>query len=148
MLDNKNDLMTCSLSYTFNAIGGKWKPFIIWYLHATPTGICRYGELKRKIPWDITHKVFAQQLQELEDNNIITRTEYDEKPARVEYSLTEQGKFLVPVFLYMRDWGVVFGEQFAPEDLKRTLGTQVDGSVLYDYASETLGKSVSVRFDL
>ena len=148
MLENKNDLTTCSLSFAFSAVGGKWKPFIIWYLSIAPTGVYRYGELKRKIPWDISHKMFAQQLKELEEDSIITRTEYDEKPMRVEYSLTEQGKLLVPVIRYMRDWGAVFGEKFGPEVIERSQGTMVDGTVHYGYSSEQLDKSVKINFKL
>lgn len=84
-------LESCTLNFAFSAISGKWKPCILWYLHSAPGGVCRYGELKRLVPYDISHKIFTQQLQELEAYNIIKRTEYDEKPKRVEYSLTEAG---------------------------------------------------------
>ena len=40
-------------------------------LHSTPNGVCRYGELKRLVPYDISHKIFTQQLQELESYNVI-----------------------------------------------------------------------------
>ena len=97
-------LESCALNFAFSAISGKWKPYILWYLHSTPDGVCRYGELKRLVPYDISHKIFTQQLQELESYNVIKRTEYDEKPKRVEYSLTEEGRLLIPAILYMRDW--------------------------------------------
>lgn len=148
MLVDKNDLTTCSLSYVFSAFDGKWKPFIIWYLWSAPNGVCRYGELKRKIPWDISHKMFAQQLRELEEVKIVTRTEYDEKPLRVEYSLTEPGKLLAPAMLYLRDWGAEFGDNYTHEDMmNRTLGTKLGDALEYGYTSEALGKSISIRFD-
>ena len=99
-------LESCALNFAFSAISGKWKPYILWYLHSTPDGVCRYGKLKRLVPYDISHKIFTQQLQELESYNVIKRTEYNEKPKRVEYSLTEEGRLLIPASLYMRDWGV------------------------------------------
>ena len=150
MLLDKNDLTSCSLSYTFDAIGGKWKPFIIWYLYAAPEGYYRYGELKRKIPWEISHKMFAQQLKELEEAHIISRTEYDEKPLRVEYSLTEAGSLLAPAILYLRDWGAAFGDKFCDEDLReRTLGVMgEDGCLRYKSESAVLGKSVEISFKL
>lgn len=150
MLLDKNDLTSCSLSYTFDAIGGKWKPFIIWYLYAAPEGYWRYGELKRKIPWEISHKMFAQQLKELEEAHIISRTEYDEKPLRVEYSLTEAGSLLAPAILYLRDWGAAFGDKFCDEDLReRTLGVMgEDGCLRYKSESAVLGKSVEISFKL
>lgn len=148
MLKDKNDLTTCSLSYVFSSIGGKWKPFIIWYLWNAPTGVRRYGELKRKIPWDISHKMFAQQLRELEEAKIVTRMEYDEKPLRVEYSLTEQGKLLAPAIQYLRDWGAEFGDGFTHGDMiERTQGHKKDGGLEYGYVSDGLNKGVKIRFD-
>lgn len=147
MLLDKNDLNSCSLSFVFNNISGKWKPFIIWYLYSAPEGVCRYGELKRKIPWDISHKMFAQQLTELESAKIINRIEYDEKPMRVEYSLTEAGKLLAPAILYLRDWGAAFGERFTDEDLlDRTLADTENGKLHYGHYSEKLKMGVEICF--
>lgn len=138
---------SCTLNFAFSAISGKWKPYILWYLHSAPNGVCRYGELKRLVPYDISHKIFSQQLQELERYHVIKRTEYDEKPRRVEYSLTEEGRLLIPVILYMRDWGVIASRDCLPEAITRTHGEQ-DGSggIHYGYQSASLGKSVSIDF--
>ena len=72
MLENPNDLRSCSLADAFMTIGGKWKPYIVWYLNTAPDLTMRYGELKRHIPWTISHKMYAQQLHELEADGIIT----------------------------------------------------------------------------
>lgn len=147
MLLDENDLTSCSLSYVFSVIDGKWKPFIIWYLYKAPEGFCRYGELKRNIPWKISNKMFTQQLKELEDANIITRTEYDEKPLRVEYRLTESGKLLAPAILYLRDWGAAFGKRWTKEDLlERTLGDYRNGTLHYGHESEELNGKVEISF--
>lgn len=147
MVDHTDDLTTCSLSYAFSAISGKWKPFIIWYLNAAEDNTCRYGELKRRVPWKISHKIFTQQLRELELAKIIVRREYDERPMRVEYSLTDQGRLLAPVILYLRDWGAVFNEKFDAEDLlQRTQGRREGDLLRYGFASESLGKSVRLDF--
>ena len=139
-------LESCTLNFAFSAISGKWKPYILWYLHSAPGGVCRYGELKRLVPYDISHKIFTQQLQELEAYHIIKRTEYDEKPKRVEYSLTEEGKLLLPVILSMRDWGVIASRDCPPEAIERTHGQAQDGTIRYEYTSEPLNKSVSIAF--
>ncbi len=102
MLENPNDLRSCSLADAFMTIGGKWKPYIVWYLNTAPDLTMRYGELKRHIPWTISHKMYAQQLHELEADGIITRHEYMEGNIRVvDYTLTEAGRFLVPAILYL-----------------------------------------------
>lgn len=140
-------LESCALNFAFSAISGKWKPYILWYLHSTPDGVCRYGELKRLVPYDISHKIFTQQLQELESYNVIKRTEYDEKPKRVvEYSLTEEGRLLIPAILYMRDWGVFANHDCLPDAIKRSHGELGDSVIKYSYDSEALGKSVSIEF--
>lgn len=139
-------LDSCPLNFAFAAISGKWKPYILWYLHSTPTGVCRYGELKRIVPYDISHKIFTQQLHELEAYNVIKRTEYDEKPKRVEYSLTEYGKLLIPVILYMRDWGVFACTDCPPEAIDRSHGSMEPGVIKYGYHSEALAHSVDIEF--
>ena len=92
------------------------------------------------------HKIFTQQLQELESYNVIKRTEYDEKPKRVEYSLTEEGRLLIPAILYMRDWGVFANHDCLPDAIKRSHGELGDSVIKYSYDSEALGKSVSIEF--
>ena len=148
-MDNyEHTFESCSLNYACAAISGKWKPYIIWYLHDAPNGTCRYGELKRRVPYKISHKIFTQQLQELERDNIITRTEYDEKPLRVEYSLTEAGKLLAPVIFYLRDWGAIAFPEFSETDLVNRSRGVIDGkSIKYSYKSEELQKSVSIELE-
>ena len=143
----KHTFENCSLSFAFNAVNGKWKPYIIWYLSEAPGGVCRYGELKRRVPYNISHKIFTQQLQELERDNIILRTEYDEKPLRVEYSLTEAGRLLAPAVFFMRDWGAIANSKFTQEDLLARTKGQLDGEYLtYSYRSESLDKEIQIKF--
>lgn len=67
-------------------------------------GIYRFGELKRAIP-QISEKMLAQHLRELETDGLITRTIYPEMPPRVEYALTELGLSLQPILKQLNDWG-------------------------------------------
>jgi len=83
-------------------IGGKWKLVILW--HLTNDKVMRYGEIKRSLS-GITHKMLSQQLKELEANGLIHREEYPQVPPKVEYSLTELGKSLLPVLQSMSEWG-------------------------------------------
>jgi DNA-binding HxlR family transcriptional regulator len=81
-------------------IGGKWKLFIIWNLK---DGKKRFGQLRKLIP-EITQKMLIQQIRELERDNIVYRKVYAEVPPKVEYSLTESGKSLVPTITGMCLW--------------------------------------------
>lgn len=99
-LKNKN--YTCTFEITIDLIGGKWKPIIIWHLGTK--GTHRFNELKRLMP-SITQKMLTQQLRELESDNLVTRKVYAQVPPKVEYSLTDLGKTLMPILSMMCKWG-------------------------------------------
>lgn len=86
---------------TLDVIGGKWKPIILCHLGFEPL---RTGELKRRIP-NVTQKMLTQQLRELEKDNIILRTVYNQVPPKVVYSLTDEGKSLRDLLIAMSVWG-------------------------------------------
>jgi len=97
-----SNVPVCSVDYAFRRIGGKYKGRILWYLHNNK--ILRYGELRKSIK-DITTKMLTQTLRELEEYNLINRKVYHEVPPKVEYSLTETGKELIPFIEYLSNWG-------------------------------------------
>lgn len=92
----------CPVAYTLAVIGGKWKWLILYRLW--DKGMLRYGELKREIS-GITHKMLSQQLKEMENAGLIFREEYHQIPPKVEYSLTDKGKTLIPILELMCLWG-------------------------------------------
>jgi len=63
-------------------------------------GTVRYGGFKKSID-GITHKMLSSQLKELENQKIICRNEYPQVPPKVEYSLSEKGKSLIPLVIAM-----------------------------------------------
>ena len=83
-------------------IGGKWKPIIIFRLG--DEGTLRFSEIKRSIP-NITQKMLTKQLRELEADGIVHREVYPQVPPKVEYSLTEIGKTVMPEIRSLCDWG-------------------------------------------
>lgn len=91
----------CAVDYAFQRIGGKYKGRILWVLRE---GILRYGELSRAVV-GITPKMLTQTLKELEADKLIARKVFREVPPKVEYSLTETGKELIPFIGMMRSWG-------------------------------------------
>ena len=126
MLEKMDDLTSCSLSYVASILGGKWKPFIVWYLSMAPGKRARYSELRKRIPYDISHKMFSQHLSELEQVGIIERIVVEVKPLRVDYLLTAKGVSFANVLYFIRDWGAAYGG-FSAETLQRTKGTMGDG---------------------
>ena len=91
----------CPVSATLDLIGGKYKALILWHLS---DGVLRFSELRSRIP-KATPKMLTQQLRELETQALIHREVYPVIPPKVEYSLTETGKSLMPILVAMRDWG-------------------------------------------
>ena len=96
-------IFSCPVEAAQDVIGGKWKPIILWHLHATK-GPCRFGMLRRAIP-NATEKMIVQQLRELESAGIIHRRVFREVPPRVEYSLTREGQDLRAALEDVCDWG-------------------------------------------
>ena len=85
--------------------GGKWNSRIICVL--STLGTLRYSELRREMG-NITDAVLAATLKELIVNDIINRKSYDEIPPRVEYSLSEKGKSVVPILQSICEWAGLF----------------------------------------
>ena len=91
----------CSVTHCMKFVGGKWKPII---LHRVKNGVNRFGVLRAAIP-GITKQMLTQQLRQLEEDGFLKRKIYPEIPPRVEYSLTKQGKSLLPIVAAMEAWG-------------------------------------------
>jgi len=101
-LENEKALeAACPFIFALSLMGKRWKPAILWKM---TEGIYRFGEMTRAIP-QISEKMLAQHLRELEKDGLITRTIYPEMPPRVEYALTELGLSLQPILKQLNDWG-------------------------------------------
>lgn len=103
-MDAPRELCPCPIDVAVQVVSGKWKIIILWKLQQKPR---RFGELKRVVT-GITEKMLIQQLRELEQHGIINRKDFQEMPLRVEYSLTEQGQKLKPIFDALWQWGEVY----------------------------------------
>lgn len=92
----------CGLKKVLNIVGGKWKIMILCVIDNNE--IVRYGDLRRSV-FGITNTMLAQSLKELENDGLIHRTQYDEMPVRVEYTLTDKAKSMIPILLQLKKWG-------------------------------------------
>ena len=92
---------TCPVAATLDLIGGKYKALILWHLSDKKL---RFSELQKQIK-NATPKMLTQQLRELESHKLIHREVFPVIPPKVEYSLTETGRSLMPILVAMRDWG-------------------------------------------
>lgn len=101
-MNNKIKNYNCPVGTTLGLIGGKYKVVIIWYL--SENRVLRYNELQ-KLLLGVTPKMLISQLRELEEDKLIKRKVYPVVPPKVEYSLTELGKSLIPILQEMKTWG-------------------------------------------
>ena len=104
---DKAFISNCSLeetgfNYTMSLIQGKYKMFILYTL--MEFGVVRFNEMQKYIG-TITFKTLSSTLKQLETDGLIIRKEYPQIPPKVEYSLSERGRSLMPILDQMCEWG-------------------------------------------
>ena len=109
-----DDDIRCPLEYGLSVFGGKWKSRIICVLSANEK--LRYSEIRKEM-YNITDAVLASTLKDLISDQIVERKSYDEIPPRVEYSLTDKGKSVVPILQSICRWSDIFYK----EDTENTM---------------------------
>ena len=95
------DIKGCPVTYCLSVIGGKWKPVILFCI---VNGVDRFGAMLRSVH-GITKQMLTKQLRELEADGLISRKVYAEVPPRVDYSLTDVGRTVLPIIEQMEVWG-------------------------------------------
>ncbi len=97
-----NQTFHCAMDVSMNYIGGKWKSVVLWYLRKETK---RFAALRKHIP-QITERMLSITLRQLEDDGLVKREVFMSKPPlKVEYSLTDFGKSLLPVLEALAQWG-------------------------------------------
>lgn len=98
----------CPMRRALELLGGKWRTHIIYELCKNSSR--RFGELKKAVP-QITNTMLTNTLRDLEALGIVHREQFNEVPPHVEYSLTEKGRALLPVFTELAKWGENYLEE-------------------------------------
>ncbi len=106
--DKLSSKYNCPIEATLDLIGGKYKSIILWHL---TNGTLRFNELSKVIP-QATPKMLTQQLRELENDGLVNRVVYPVIPPKVEYSLSEFGKSIIPILDSMCTWGTRYLRDF------------------------------------
>ncbi|PXY43940.1 winged helix-turn-helix transcriptional regulator [Flavobacterium hydrophilum] len=107
--------LNCGLDLIGEVLYGKWKIRLLWFIN---DGHKRPSELQRKIP-DASRRVLNIQLKELEEHELVSKIIYPVVPPKVEYSLTDFGKTLIPVISAIGNWGEEHEERLRLLILKR-----------------------------
>lgn len=109
----------CPVHRTLELLSGKWRTHMIYELCKRPS--MRFSELKRAYP-HITNTMLTNTLRDLETLGIVNREQFNEIPPHAEYSLTEKGRGLLPVFFEISKWGNIIWTLHRP--LRRTIRVQ------------------------
>ena len=104
MADIKAEYLACPIRHVISRFGDKWSMLVLFMLHRSETGILRFNEIRRLMT-DCSQKMLSQTLKNLEQSHLVHREVYPEVPPRVEYSLTDTGKSLMPAIMALIDWG-------------------------------------------
>lgn len=105
-MTNKNvdpAYLACPIRQVISRFGDKWSMLVLYSFHNSETGVLRFSELHKHMT-DCSQKMLSSTLKNLEQYNLIHREVYPVVPPRVEYSLTDTGKSLMPAISSLIDW--------------------------------------------
>ncbi len=104
MADIQAEYLACPIRQVVSRFGDKWSMVVLFLLNRSDTGVMRFNEIRRLMT-DCSQKMLSQTLKNLEQSHLVHREVFPEVPPRVEYSLTETGKSLMPALLALIEWG-------------------------------------------
>ena len=104
MADVKAEYLVCPIRQVISRFGDKWSMLVLFMLNRSETGVLRFNEIRRLMT-DCSQKMLSATLKNLEQSHLVHREVYPEVPPRVEYSLTETGRSLMPAIIALIDWG-------------------------------------------
>jgi len=127
--------MPCSVARTLEVVGEWWTMLVI---REAFNGVRRFDDFQSKL--GIARNVLAARLQGLVDNGVLERRQYQDRPPRCEYRLTEKGRALYPVLISMLTWGDKYmaGEDGPPMKLTHECGESPDATLVCGHCGEKL----------
>ncbi len=129
-----------SVDFCLDALAGKWKVLILSHLSA---GQRRLTDILALTP-GLSRRVLIRELRELEADAVVTRLDFDEKPPRVEYELSEHGKALEPIIQAMHEWGLEH-IRYLQENQELDMLTAESIDALQDSLQDTLQNNPEAR---
>ena len=99
----------CPVTPALTLFQGKWTDQVLYVLCIYDH--IRFGELKKELP-GVTNTMLTATLKDLEAKGIVHREQFNEIPPHVEYSFTEKGRDLYPIFYAMMNWGYKYEKDF------------------------------------
>ncbi len=127
--------MQCSVARTLEVVGEWWTMLVI---REAFNGVRRFDDFQSRL--GIARNVLAARLQSLVDHGVLERRQYQDRPPRCEYRLTEKGRDLYPVLVSMLTWGDRWtaGPEGPPITLTHECGHQPDATLVCGHCGEKL----------
>ena len=110
---NGDKYSKCPIRHVLSLFSDKWSLLVLCNLHVR--GSMRFGELASAMT-DISERMLAVRLKNLESHNLIVRRAYREVPPRVEYSLSPLGKSAMPHIEALFYWAKDHFEEITGEN--------------------------------
>ena len=116
-------MMECPINHTFKLMGKKFTMLIIRnMIHRDHKRFNQFLEIE-----DINAKVLSARLKEMEEDGLIERKIYPDKPVRIEYTITEKGRALEPILDQMSAFSMKYCAKEIFKDGKARKPEQVYG---------------------
>jgi DNA-binding HxlR family transcriptional regulator len=112
----RSEYLACPIRQVVSRFGDKWSLLVLFLLNRSDTGVLRFNEMRRFMT-DCSQKMLSQTLKNLEQSHLVHREVFPEVPPRVEYSLTDTGKSLMPALTALIDWGKEHFDEVVTDDL-------------------------------
>ena len=120
MADYKEEYLACPIRQVISRFGDKWSLLVLYTINESENGVMRFNELRRFMT-DCSQKMLSQTLKNLEQSHLVHREVYPEVPPRVEYTLTDLGKSLMPSIQSILKWSVEhFNEVVTDKTIKKS----------------------------
>ena len=100
----RSEYLACPIRQVISRFGDKWSLLVLYTINERESGVIRFNEIRRLMT-DCSQKMLSATLKNLEQSHLVHREIYPEVPPRVEYSLTETGKSLMPAIMALIAWG-------------------------------------------
>jgi DNA-binding HxlR family transcriptional regulator len=138
MLGRTYEGQNCSVAKTLELVGERWTVLILREIYF---GRRRFDEMAAGL--GIARNVLTQRLQRLQDEGVLTKVAYQERPERFEYRLTEKGLDLWPVMVTLMQFG---DRYYAPDGPPIVLTHKDCGGTLDEHRICTnCGEKVTAR---
>ena len=112
MNDFQDKYNKCPIRQVISKFGDKWSLLVLYSINASESGVLRFNEL-RNLMTDCSQKMLSATLKRLESDNLLCRKVYPVVPPKVEYSLTDTRKSLMPYISGLIQWAIEHFDEVA-----------------------------------